>query len=46
MRDAGHQTPDGGKSKNNISTPKGVDIIIKPQEQIYNNNSELRILRM
>ena len=35
MRDAGHRTPDarrwmpdGRKSKNNISTPRGVDIII------------------
>ena len=34
MRDAGHRTPDAGhrtsdgeKSKNNISTPQGVDII-------------------
>ena len=34
MRDAGHRTPDigrrtsdGEKSKNNISTPQGVDII-------------------
>ena len=23
MRDAGHRTPDGAKSKNNISTPQG-----------------------
>ena len=23
MRDAGHRTPDGRKSKNNISTPQG-----------------------
>ena len=23
MRDAGHRTPDGEKSKNNISTPQG-----------------------
>ena len=23
MRDAGHRTSDGGKSKNNISTPQG-----------------------
>ena len=26
--DAGHQTSDGRKSKNNISTPRGVDIIL------------------
>ena len=28
MPDIGRRTSDGGKSKNNISTPQGVDIII------------------
>ena len=41
MRDAGHRTSDGGKSKNNISTPQGgghnniATLLLKPNHKIW-----------
>ena len=37
MRDAGHRTPDGAKSKNNISTPQGGG---------HNSNMTLTVLNL